>query len=295
MRFDPLAFLKHQNRLQRTASYQLTALRGGYWNTVYRLRGPDVDWVVKIYSAARPPTLFPILPEAEALALQTLTGIAIAPAFVAFFPAQKGQNPDLLIYEYLTGDTWNAGVEPVAQLLHQLHQIPAEHCTGWRPLATQPADLLAAGDALLDGAGSGPEARALRARRPAIRPVPPLPAPSPVHGDSGTGNLVVTPAGLRLIDWQCPGLGDPAEDLNCFLSPVFQSLYNHPPLSLREVDAFLASYPNQATVARYLALRPYLTYRMAAHCCLQAETRRETDPAAGAAYEKALQISLDLL
>ena len=295
MRFDPLTFLQNQGHLHAGSSYQLAPLPGGYWNAVYRLQGPDVDWVVKVYRAARPQTLFPILPAAESLALQTLAGRDIAPNIVAFFPARANQNPDLLIYEYLVGATWAAGVQPVARLLHKLHKVTADQCVGWRPLPTSPAGFLAAGDALLAGANDGPATRRLRALRPAIRPVPPLPAPRPVHGDSGTGNLIVTPDGLRLIDWQCPGLGDPAEDLNCFLSPVFQSLYNHPPLSAEEVAAFLQSYSDQATIARYRALQPYLTFRMAAHCCLQAQKRRDTDPIASAAYAKALQLSLELL
>ena len=295
MAFDPLAFLQARRLLASEASYQLTPLRGGYWNQVYRLQGPGVDWVVKVYRQARPQTLFPILPEAEACALQTLKGTDIAPDFVAFFPAMDGQNPDLLVYDYLPGATWATDVAPVARLLHRLHNRPVNANLNWRSLAVTPGELLAAGDALLATVAGSPNGRRLRARRPPVRRTPPLPARRLVHGDSGNGNLIVTPAGLRLIDWQCPGLGDPAEDLNCFLSPVFQSLYNHLPLSEAQQQRFLASYADAATIERYHALLPYLTYRMAAHCCLQAEQRRATDPPASAAYATALQISFEIL
>ena len=35
---------------------------------------------------------------------------------------------------------------------------------------------------------------------------------------------------MRLIDWQCPALGDPAEDIACFLSPAMQVIYGAGPL-----------------------------------------------------------------
>ncbi len=43
-----------------------------------------------------------------------------------------------------------------------------------------------------------------------------------VHGDVVPGNLIRSNDGLTVIDWQCPGIGDPADDIACFLSPGMQ-------------------------------------------------------------------------
>ncbi|MEI6801465.1 MAG: phosphotransferase, partial [Pseudomonadota bacterium] len=70
----------------------------------------------------------------------------------------------------------------------------------------------------------------------------------------------------RFIDWQCPGLGDPAEDLATFLSPAMQWLYTGRTLGPDQRSRFLHAYPDQATVARFQALEPLFTWRIAAHC-----------------------------
>ena len=43
-----------------------------------------------------------------------------------------------------------------------------------------------------------------------------------VHGDVVPGNLIRSNDGLTVIDWQYPGIGDPADDIACFLSPGMQ-------------------------------------------------------------------------
>ncbi len=49
------------------------------------------------------------------------------------------------------------------------------------------------------------------------RPPPTTPAPTVVHGDFRTGNLLVTPQGLSaVLDWELVHLGDPLEDLGWF-------------------------------------------------------------------------------
>ena len=292
MGFELLNFLRKQGGIKRTGRYHLSPLRGGYWNQVYRLQGEEVDWVAKVYAAERPQTLFPILPESEALSLKALSGRGIAPDFVKFYPAVDNQNPDLLLYQFVPGKTWSAETRSVARLMRKLHGVDTGPFSSLRKLATTPEQLLTAGDLLLRDLTDSPDAGRLRGRRPAIKSVPPLDNLRLIHGDSGTGNLIVSAHGPILIDWQCPGLGDPVEDLNCFLSPVFQSLYNHPPLSNAEIAAFFEAYDEQRVIERYQALQPYYGYRMAAHCCLQSIRRQKTDPASSAAYANALDIAL---
>lgn len=100
--------------------------------------------------------------------------------------------------------------------------------------------------------------------------VPPGGPAVPIHRDPVPGNVIVGADGLRLIDWQCPALGDPAEDLAVFLSPAMQQLYRGAPLAEDEVRAFLNAYPDHAVVARWSALRPWFGRRMAAYCLWQA-------------------------
>ena len=80
------------------------------------------------------------------------------------------------------------------------------------------------------------------------------------------GNIVAHDGTLTLIDWQCPQIGDPTEDLALFLSPAMQQVYRGAPLSAAEEAAFLDRYPDPQLVARYLALRPWYHWRMAAYC-----------------------------
>jgi thiamine kinase-like enzyme len=105
----------------------------------------------------------------------------------------------------------------------------------------------------------------LRALRP-IGQVPPLPLLSLIHGDPVPGNLLAHDGTLTLIDWQCPQMGDPSEDLALFLSPAMQVLYRGATLSPAEEEAFLAAYPDTAVVGRYLSLKPWLHWRMAGYC-----------------------------
>ncbi len=76
---------------------------------------------------------------------------------------------------------------------------------------------------------------------------------------------MVTENGLCLIDWQCPALGDPAEDLAQFLSPGMQGLYGNQPLTATARGNFLAAYPNQDVVMRFRRLEPWFRWRNTAY------------------------------
>ena len=99
-----------------------------------------------------------------------------------------------------------------------------------------------------------------------------------LHCDIVPGNLIENSGGLFLIDWQCPAIGDPVEDIAIFLSPAMQTLYRGHPLSPEEREQFLESYHTQAE--RYQTLAPAYHYRMAAYCQWQVE-RGFPDYAAG--------------
>lgn len=251
-----------------------------------RLRDGERDWVVKVYAEGDAEALFPILPEDEARALEVLAGQRVAPESVAFAPAD-GDEPAVLVYGFVEGEPWRAGVEFVAALMRRQHALAPD---GFRSVPTDAAGIVVQGDRLLDGAEAG-DAAALRDRRPSDD-VEPTTRLALLHTDAGAGNVIVGADGARLIDWQCPAIGDPAEDLFCFLSPAFQVLYGNEPLPPAERARFLALYDDRAVADRLEALTPALTYRMSAYCAARRHALDGVDPDAAARYARALDLGL---
>lgn len=285
--WDVIEFLRRRG-LADAGPLSVTALSGGFWNDNVRVRGPGLDWVVKRYRRDQRESLFPNLPGAEARALEVLRGHGVAPEPVAFVEDADGQAP-VLIYEFWPGETWRSDVRQVAHLLRRLHAVPAGDLAGFRHLPMTAHDVLLEADQLL--AALPPEADGLATTLRSLRPPPDETNPpgrrALVHTDVGAGNLIVGPGGVRLIDWQCPGLGDPAQDLWAFLSPAFQILFGHAPLTPDETAAFLAAYGDPATAARMGQLAPSLAFRMAAYCCLRARELAAGNPSLSDLYARA--------
>lgn len=228
----------------------VTPLSGGRTNHVWHVG----NRVVKQYRPNAATPLFPNDPGAEVRALRLFAPEGLAPAL-------RAVSGDWLVIDNISGRTWGQGNDPapVAQALGRLHRLPVSK--GFRPLP------------------NGTAALRLDARRVAANlPMPPLPdvpdlpsvPPCPVHADAVPGNIIVSPQGLVLIDWQCPGLGDPAEDVATFLSPAMQWLYTGCVLTVDHRARFLNAYPDRTTVGRFLALEPLYTWRIAAHCTYRA-------------------------
>jgi aminoglycoside phosphotransferase (APT) family kinase protein len=196
----------------------------------------------------------------------------------------------VLVYRFHAGAPWSGDVAAVARLQRRQHAVAAD---GFRAVPRDPAGILAQADALLEAAPAG-DADRLRARRPPALRLEPGPT-ALLHTDAGPANLVDGPDGLRLIDWQCPALGDPAEDLFSFASPAFQLLSSRPPLDAAARARHLEAYGDEATAVRLKALWPALTYRMASYCVTRRHELRTSDPAASERYAAALAASLEEL
>ena len=164
---------------------KLEPLTGGFWNDVYQLRGNGRNWVIKHFRATNPNGLYPILPQAEALALQTLSGLGVAPEPVVFLP-----HVPLLIYEYFEGDVWQTDAASVGRLLRRLHDVPITTESGFRQLPLETAAILWQGDHFLGQVGSDALVQQLGAVRPMPQPLPSLARPSLVHTDPWPGNIV---------------------------------------------------------------------------------------------------------
>ncbi len=254
-------------------------LQGGRSNRVWRAG----DRVLKLYQPRGGNPLFANDPHRENAALLALAGTGMVPQLLA---SGRFEGRAWLIYGHITGAPWRQDSGHVAQLLGRLHDQPGfeelpEGMNGSAALEWQ-------GKAILDQLSTASEPVAqIRGLRP-IGQVPPLSQLSLIHGDPVPGNLVAHDGTLTLIDWQCPQLGDPSEDLALFLSPAMQVLYRGEVLSIGEEEAFLAAYPDPGVVGRYLSLKPWYHWRMAAYCLWRSQ--------AGAAQDRrALELELQAL
>ena len=258
---------------------QVTSARsftGGFWNEVQHLTTSRGDLVFKRYRPIPPDSLFPNLPQDEALALARLAGLNVAPDLVGFWPAEQ-----VLIYHFIPGPEWRDDVQAAAQLLRR--QAMADP-TGFRPVPVTAAAILAQGDRDLAACVPDPVIRHLKACRPTARPSDPAPT-SLIHTDPAAANLVGTGAGLRLIDWQCPAAGDLAEDVAVLLSPAFRTLYNRPLITPAQRRLFLDTLADSALERRLPALEPAYGWRLATYCARRMQTT--PDPTLARHYQNA--------
>ena len=259
--FDEAAAVAFLARQGFAGPFRVKLLRGGYWNKVMRIDGASGVFVLKRYVEVLPNSLFPNLPDQEAAALDRLKGLDVAPDPVGFWPEDG-----ILVYGYVEGELWSGDVAAVADLLRRKE---AASPVGFRMAPWQPEAILSEGDRLMARCHDDQLARLLRQRRPAPLPIDPPAKLSVIHTDIGAGNLIGSGAALRLIDWQCPAEGDLAEDVYSFLSPAFQLLNERRPLAPDAIDTFFGALAMIDIRERYLRLRPYFAYRMAAYCCLR--------------------------
>jgi thiamine kinase-like enzyme len=108
-----------------------------------------------------------------------------------------------------------------------------------------------------------------------------------LHTDVVPGNLILGDEGLRLIDWQCPAIGDPIVDIVMFLSPGMHEIYGSGKLSMKDHEVFLMSLTSNLR-DRYNIIGPLYHWRLAAYCFWKAEQ-------GFIEYEKAALAEIDLL
>ena len=248
-------------------------LKGGYLNSVWRVDTPDGCLVTKEFAKPMAGTLFPNLPEDEAEALRRLAGLDVAPDLVGFWP-----DASLLVYDYVEGPMWDGDIANVAQLL--LRKEAADQ-TGFRTVPLTIPDIIAEGDALFARCASQPVANF-----PPAANVPPPQKLSLIHTDIGV-NLVGSGSNLRLIDWQCPAIGDPIVDIVMFLSPGMHEIYGSGKLSMKDHEVFLMSLSFDLC-ERYNIIGPLYHWRLAAYCFWKAEQ-------GFIEYENAALAEIDLL
>ena len=253
---------------------RFSELTGGFHNAVWLVEIGDRRLVAKYFSESMTGTLFPNLPMDEAEALRRLEGLDVAPRLVGFWPEVS-----LLVYEYVQGTMWNSDMVGVAELL--LRKEAADP-TGFRTVSLRSEDILMEGDLLFARCAS--EAVEFRPKPMAI---PKLEKLSLIHTDVGV-NLVGTGAGLRLIDWQCPAIGDICEDIYSFLSPAFQILGGRLPLTKKQTSIFWNALDRSDLAHRYDQLRASFAWRFSGYCAWQAQVLE--DPNICNKYRRALEV-----
>jgi thiamine kinase len=238
-------------------------LRGGRTNNVWRIDTATGPLVCKLFLRATDNPLYPNLPQAEFETLSALVGQEIAPDPVARLDTELGE---ILVYRFIEGHGWRSGVKDVAKLLTKIHAYP--HRLPLRRVASGSVALIRQTHHILE------QCQTARHNVPAnisAAEIAPMSTPVLIHTDVVPSNLINTPKGLRLIDWQCPGLGDPCEDIASFLSPSMQHLYGADPLSPDQAETFLAAYGQPAITGRYRRLAPLFHWRGAAYCLWKSE------------------------
>jgi thiamine kinase len=292
MTFDPLAFLLRRNVIGETCSPVCSPLTGGYWNDVFRIVAGDDDLVLKHFGGTRvASTLFPIMPESEARALQVLSGRDVAPEPVGFWPAAQDHGP-VLVYRFVPGTMWQGDMAEAAALLARIHATPAGD---FRFMPVTPQEVLDDADRLPRPPEDDPAWQRLMALRPAVAAVPPLERRVLIHADCSAGNMIAGPDGVRCIDWQCPGMGDGAEDLFSFLSPAFQILYDREPWQSDAVRRCRDAYGDAATLARLDAMLPFFAWRFAAYCVFRTHQLDGVDGAGSDRYRRAAAAEISVL
>jgi len=270
--------------------YSVHRLRGGAWNEVFRVTSSGADIVIKRFVTVLEGTLFPNLPDAEALALDRLSGLAVAPDPIRFFPETKWG--PVLVYRFHEGESWSGNTGLVADLLRR--KLPVD-ATGFRNVPIDPAGVIEEGDKLFARCDDDHRVSGFRRARPHARPVPSLSRRSLIHTDVGPTNLIYGPKGLRLIDWQCPAAGDPAEDVFSFLTPAWQILSFRDPLSAADRNSFLRVYDDAEMEERLSVLEGAFVYRAASYCCLRYQLLQTIDPMWHGLYVRAANVALERL
>jgi hypothetical protein len=289
-----LAFLERLLPVNDWSAARLRPLPVNYTSRFWRLDAPGRTFVVKeFFPGNEDNPLYPTLPEQEADALNVLARHDLAPELEAFGKSPVGT--PLLVYGYTPPRTDEIEVGEAADLIGRFAALK-EPVPGHQIVPSGFHEVLARGDEMLAAIPESRKAANLKRLRPENTEVKQRDvARSLVHRSFCLGTIQSTGDGARLIDWQYAGLGDPVEDIACFVSPGLAILYGLHPLVAHAEEMFLDHYPDRGTIARFTEERSAYHWRLAAYCLLRNETLMHSNAPAARAYGRALEEEVDLL
>jgi len=172
---------------------------------------------------------------------------------------------EVLLYNYIEGQTWREDVNIVSDILSRIrvHKCPK----GLRKLSSLPSDIKKNSLEIISTLNSYHKNKLMMiCPEVSISDVEPV----LIHTDVVPGNLILGNKGLRLIDWQCPAIGDPILDVVMFLSPGMHEIYGSGKLSMNDHETFLMHLTSKLR-SRYNILGPLYHWRLAAYCFWKAE------------------------
>lgn len=259
----------------------ITKLAGGYRNLIQRVEGVGFDLIIKQYAPPDDNPLFPLLFEDECRSLAQFEDAGIAPQLIA---TDRGRR--VLAYGFVPGDVWDGDVVGLGALLSRVGRVAPPD---WlRKVPSRVTELRAHTSDILD-AVTNPPGGLLDHFDAVDEPL----QTRLVHTDCGPGNIIGGDGHYTLVDWQCPGRGDPVEDLAAATSPGVQILYGRAPLGKADVDELLASYLDSEVVERYRWKARLYSARFAAYCAWRIERLRDNPEADR--YRQALAAELESL
>ncbi|CRG52225.1 MULTISPECIES: thiamine kinase [Yersinia pseudotuberculosis complex] len=220
------ALIANINPAVKTADCHISPV-SGLTGESWRITGPGIDWLAREQSPQK--SQLGVNRRRERKFLQHIAGRGLSPAVIA-------ANQRWLVVNWLEGDVvTNEQFIPLvnhgqlARLLARLHHLPT---SGYRlDLRAQ----IARYGALIDPTRRSPGG--VRLQHDFLRrPLPAITKIAPLHMDIHPGNLLTTPVGLKLIDWEYAADGDIALEI----AALFRG--NH--WSTLQQQAFLQDYCN---------------------------------------------------
>lgn len=230
--------------------------------------GPST--ILKASSVDRGTPLFPNDPRAEWEAMKRLSSKALSPFPLTIRALEGGTK--LLVSQYLQPED-PMTTEALAALLRRVHKTP-----GWAGLARRSHDTLelrAQGVSMLSRSSAPAWLMNLAPKTVVETLTSPLVL---VHRDLVPANAAMLATGAAVaLDWQCPALGDPCEDIAHATSPGMQSL-SDTPVVIKDTD-LLRAYGDAEVSRAYTRRAPFYRWRMACYCQWQLD-RGQQDYAA---------------
>jgi thiamine kinase-like enzyme len=292
--------LSHLQLLDPAQPVLFTRLRGGMTNKVYLLEQGGTRLTVKMYeenTKIKNP-LYSNLPTVEARTLDYLAGSDMTPCVLDSWlekPIGGKGSTAILVYEYLEGEVWQSDTAAVAELLSILHNPTVTPPPSWlRQLPLSAHEVCLHADKILQHVSSF-DAESLQQLRPNSPNKLPVVSKSFIHGDCWAGNFVQSNKSLKLIDWQCPGMGDAVEDISNFLSPGMMSFCRDKPLSDEERQAFFQAYSNEAVIERYHRDAVSWHWRLACYYLYRRESLKAVQPELAMGYGRALVREMEFI
>ena len=289
-----LSFLKTQLQVTDWTRVHLRPLPVAYTCRFWKMDVPGRSYIIKeFFPEAEDNPLYPTLPKQEADALSGLARHQLAPDLEVFAVSPVGT--PVLVYGYPAPQDNEIDVAEAAELIGRFAALK-ELVPGHQTVPAGYHEVLWRGDEMLAAIPDSRKAANLKRLRPLDADVPQRAVErSLVHRSVCLGTILATGAGARLIDWQFAGLGDPVEDIACFVSPGLAMLYGLHPLVAHAEQMFLKHYPDRNTVSRFLEERSAYHWCFACYCLYRHETLMLANAPAARAYGRALEEEVDLL